>query len=210
MKKNILLISLVFVAFTSLSSAQIDMSVFAGISTPNKQMSLVYEDNNSPWDFAGKAISIGWHLGTRMRLSVKPGFYAFFGMGWYRFSNAQIEVKYADTDTTYKIKARQDIIPIGIGAQYYIISSAIKFYVIGQINYNYFTTHGEYLGLPAPNFDLSDATGRMGFQTGVGVEFNLVMAHPFFEFSYAMPNLLGKAAGEPTKQFFNFSLGVNM
>ncbi len=210
MKKILLIIAIIFTSTSLNALAQIDMSIYGGVSTPNEQMSLVYDDNNSPWDFVGKGIDIGWHLGARMRLPIDSGFFFFAGFGWHRFSDAQIELKQPDNDTTYQINAKQDILPIGAGLQYYITKRVVRIYIIGQLNYNYFTTHGEYRGLPAPNFDLSDAASRGGFQVGAGVVFNLVLVYPFIEFSYSMPNLIGKADGEPTKQFFNFSIGVNL
>ena len=207
------IITLIFAALILLSleaKPQIDMSIYGGISTPNEQMSLVYEDNNSPWDFLGKGIGIGWHLGARIRLPIDTGFFFYLNMGWHRFSDAQIEVIDQEKDSTYQINAKQDIIPIGAGVQYYITRRVVRLYILSQLNYNYFTTHGEFRGLPAPNFDLTDATSRGGFQVGAGVEFNIVLVYPFIEFTYSMPNLIGKSAREPTKQYFNFTLGVNL
>ncbi len=211
MKKLLLLLLFIFTLLISeKSSAEIDMSIYGGISTPSDALNDVYKNNEDVWDLIGKGIDIGWHLGARVRLESDTGLFFFLALGWHRFADVQIEARKDNNDTTYQIKARHDIIPIGAGVQYYITKKTVKLYVIGQLNYNHFTTHGEFIGLPAPNFDLSDAVGRGGFQAGAGVAFNFVLVEPFLEFSYAMPNLIGKSADEPLKQFFNFTLGINM
>jgi hypothetical protein len=210
MKKILIILVAISFLLTGKTYADIDMSVYGGISTPSDDMNEVYKNNEDVWDFVGKGIDVGWHLGARIRLESDTGLFFFIGMGWHRFSDVQLEVIKENSDTTYQIKARHDILPIGVGVQYYITKKTVKLYVIGQLNYNHFTTHGEFIGLPAPNFDLSDAVGRGGFQVGTGVAFNLVLVEPFLELSYSMPNLIGKSTDEPLKQFFNFSLGINL
>ena len=210
MKKILILIFAFNVLFTINVFSQIDMSVYGGITTPSDELSNVYENNEDLWEMFGKGIDIGWHLGARVRLPIDTGLFFFAGLSWHRFSNVQLEIEQKDNDTTYQIKAQHDIIPIGAGVQYYITKGKINFYVIGQLNYNYFTTHGQFIGLPAPNFDLSDAVSRGGFQVGTGLVVNLVLVEPFLEFSYSMPNLIGKSGNEPVKQYFNFSIGVNL
>jgi len=190
--------------------AQIDMSVYGGISTPSNSMKDVYSNNSDIWKLTNKAMDIGWHLGARVRIPFETNLFFFGGFGWHRFSDVQLEVKNTENDTTYNISAKQDIIPIGAGLQYYITKKAINFYVIGALNYNYFTTQGTFVGLPAPNFDLSGAASRIGFMAGAGVEFNLVLFYPFIEFNYSLPNLIGKTDGEPTKSYFNLSIGMNL
>ena len=208
MKKTILLFILAVFISTQQTYSQIDMSIFGGISTPSANLSEVYNDNSDVWDLVQKGIDLGWHLGARLRLPIDTGFFFFAGFAWHRFPNAQIEVQ--KSDSTFQIEARQDIIPISAGLQYYITKNIIRFYLIGQLSYNYFTTHGEFIGLPAPNFDLNDAAGRGGFEVGAGVAFNFVLVYPFLEFSYAMPNVVGRTSGEPVKKYYNLSLGLNL
>ena len=210
MKKIILIIPIILLLFTAKSFSQIDMSIYGGLSTPNDKLGEVYHENDNAWDLVSKGIDMGWHLGARVRLPMDTGFFFYAGMAWNRFPDAQLEVKKPDNDTTYQIEAQQDIIPIGVGVQYYITKKVVVLYVNGQLNYNYFTTHGRFLDLPAPNFNLSDASSRGGFQVGIGIMVNFVLVEPFLEFSYSMPNLIGKASGEPTKQYFNLSIGINL
>ncbi|GEM_PF-7077994 len=209
MKKTILLLILAVFISIQQTYSQIDMSIFGGLSTPSANLGEVYNDNSDVQDLVSKGIDLGWHLGARMRLPIDTGLFFFAGFAWHRFPNAQIEVKKYNPDSTFQIEAQQDIIPISAGLQYYITKNIVRFYLIGQLSYNYFTTHGKYIGLPAPNFDLNDAVGRGGFEIGAGVVFNLVLVYPFLEFSYAMPNVVGRASGEPVKQYYNLSLGLN-
>ena len=210
MRKTVLILIAVLTLGSLNSNAQIDMSIYGGISTPSSDMAKVYYNNQDVWELINKGMDIGWHLGARVRLPIDTGLFFFGGFGWHRFSDVQLEIENIENDTTYQISAKQDIIPIGAGLQYYITRKVINFYVLGALNYNYFTTQGSFIGLPAPNFDLSTATSRMGFTAAAGVEFNLVLFYPFLEFSYSMPNLIGKTDGEPTKSYFNISLGLNL
>jgi hypothetical protein len=183
MKKVIFTMLIIFV-LTATSYSQIGMSVYGGISTPNNQLNLVYANNPNVWSLLDKGMSIGWHLGARFRMEVDDELYLFGGLGWNRFNDVQLQVKIIDSTGLYTISAQQDIIPISAGLQYYITDKLIKFYVIGQLNYNYFTTHGEFIGLPAPNFDLSVASNRGGFTGGIGIETDALIINPFLEFNY--------------------------
>ena len=210
MKK--IIVTMIVAAFfsTVISFAQVGMSVFGGISTPNDKLNMVYDKNPDVGTLFSKGMSIGWHLGARFHVPVDEGLYFFGGLGWNRFNDVQLWVQPKDSTTKFGIEAKHDIIPIGVGMQYYLIQKVIKLYVLGQLNYNYFTTHGQFVGLPAPNFNLSEAANRGGFSAGFGVEVNALLVNPFLEFSYSLANLIGKVDGEPTKSYFMLSLGVNL
>lgn len=208
MNKILITILASMLMFLPLFSSEIDMSIFGGLSTPNDRINSVYRDNDDAWELFNKGINLGWHLGTKLRIPVESGLMFTAGFGWNRFSEVQINASKIENDTTYQIKARHDIIPISAGLQYYITDNVVKLYVRGELAYNYFTTHGEFIGLPAPNFDLSDAAGRAGFAAGIGLEFAVPVFQPFIEINYALPNLIGKSSGEGNKYYFNLSIGI--
>ena len=211
MFKKILIIFAVMIITAVSAFSQVGLAVYGGISTPNDRLNSVYSDNSDVWELYNKGIDLGWHLGARFHVPIDEGLYFFGGLGWIRCSGVQLEVMQKDSATQqYKVQATQDIIPIGVGLQYYITQTLVKFYGIGQLNYNYFTTHGSFIGLPAPNFNLSEAANRAGFTAGIGVEFNALLVSPFLEFSYSLANLIGKADKEPTKSYFLLSLGIKL
>jgi len=208
MKKLSLIIILVvsFILTSENSYSFLNLTIYGGLSTPNNQMAYVYQKDGTFKDFVNKGINLGWHLGARFKLPLDQGLLFVASLGWNRFPDAQLEAITA-LDPKVPITAVQDIIPIGAGVQYYIVDKTIKVYLIGELNYNYFTAHGSFLGIPVPNTDLSQSSSRIGFVGGAGVELNLGIVSPLLEFKYSLANLIGKESGELTKSYFMLSIG---
>jgi hypothetical protein len=170
-------------------------------------MAYVYQKDGTFKDFVNKGINLGWHLGARFKLPLDEGLLFVASLGWNRFPDAQLDAITSPQDPKVPISAVQDIIPIGAGVQYYIVDKTIKVYLIGELNYNYFTASGKFLGIPVPETDLSQSSSRIGFVGGIGTEINLGIVSPMLEFKYSLANLIGKESGELTKSYFMLSIG---
>lgn len=205
MKKSLLILvfGILFFSTSQNSYSFLNLTIYGGLSTPNDQMAYVYNKDATFKDFVNTGINLGWHLGARLRLPLDSGLLFIASIGWNRFPDAQLENISGQTT----INAVQDIIPIGAGVQYYLVNKLFKIYLIGELNYNYFTAKASFWGLPVPNTDLTPSSSRIGIVGGIGTEINLGILSPMLEFKYSLANLVGKETGEPTKSYFLLSIG---
>lgn len=211
MKKVIISVvfGLIFLFTTHNAYSFLNLTIYGGLSTPNDQMAMVYKQDATFKEFVNNGINLGWHLGARFRIPLDSGLLFVASLGWNRFPDAQLEAKYIldNKDKSTPINATQDIIPIGVGIQYYLTNKLLKVYLIGELNYNYFTSHGTFLGIDVPPLDLSQSANRMGLVGGIGFEINAGIVAPMLEFKYSFANLVGKETNEPNKTYFLLSLG---
>ncbi len=212
--------SLLFICFSLLISNQIlkaetNFGFFAGLSTPNDEINNI---NNSSLNLKGlesgkwlrEAASLGYHIGGKMRFSLSDNFSFTGSAAWHKFPQSTIDVTDpVSGDTLAILKTTQNIIPITVGMNYYIINSTIGVYGTGELAYNYIhnSVDVDYEGVPISIEELP-TDNRVGFGLGAGVDLDLKLLMLNLEAKYNISNFIGKVSNEETKSYFTLSLGV--
>ncbi|MFC2130715.1 outer membrane beta-barrel protein [Bacteroidota bacterium] len=212
---------LVLVVFCSLIASQnltagTGFGLFAGLSAPNDQMNNIY--NSSKIEFSEESIGnfiregteAGYHIGAKVRFSLAGDFMFTGSAAWHKFPQSNIDVMDPVNDTALAVlTTTQNIIPITVGMNYYIINSTIGVYGTGELSYNYIynSVDADYQGVPIP-LEESPTDSRVGFGLGAGVDFDATLVTLNLEAKYSIANLIGKESGEETKSFFSLSLGI--
>ena len=204
------------------SHSETKVSFYGGISVPGNEMNNIYNSDivnynttttGSPFKLIQSGTSIGYHLGFRIKAPLNDNLFFFGSFEWNNFSKTSIIIK----DPTGKLtplnfESNQKILPIGAGMQYYFVRDNIGIYILGMVNYNFFTSLATFLGdqtsFPDLNFQLNKQSNRVGISAGAGFEFDLLLFRPMIELRYNLPNSVGKEAGELSKNYFTLSIGV--
>lgn len=218
MKKSLTLLSailLMFVFAVQNSYSQVGIGLFGGLSTPNDEMNNVYNSDQLSeqgvlGNFLREGVKSGYHIGAKLRVPLVAGLMLNGGIAWNRFPETTVSFKY-NTTQEIKLSTVQDIIPVSVGLNYYIISSGIGLYGTGELAYNYNKNtvnidKGD-VSIPANLFD-SPTYSRVGAGLGVGLDLNLFFALANLEAKYNFSNIIGRETGEELKSFFTLSVGI--
>lgn len=208
----------VIILFSGKLFSDANLTVYGGISTPSNQMSNIYNTNkinfkttNGFVDLLQQGIDAGYHIGVRLRAPLNDRTYFIGGFEWNKFTEAQLFMKDANSDTTLsELKAKQNIVPIFVGLQHYFNKEYVGIYVLGTLSYNLFTSNSYFLGQEIPDLDFAKnkQSARLGFSAGFGIDFDLWLLKPMIEFKYNIPNLIGRDINEQIKPYYTLSVGL--
>ena len=223
MKRQILFFMVIFFIYMLpvQSYSESKVTFYGGISTPSIEMNKIYSSDNVNLNTTGTATALkllqsgtsaGYHLGVRVKAPLNENLFFLGSFEWNKFSQTKLTIQ--DTmskNLPWNLGANQNIIPISVGMQYYLIKEYIGLYVIGMINYNFFTSNAVFLDIlttyPDLNLQLNKQSSCVGISAGGGFEFDLWLLRPMVEFRYNLPNLVGKESGELTKTYYTLSIG---
>ncbi len=198
--------------------SQTSFGLYTGLSTPSDQINNVYNsDFLTASDFSGRmqrdAVALGYHVGARLRFAMGDNLVFIGGLSLSRFPESKIYVAVPSGSGGDTIRATltttQNIIPIAVGLNYYVVRKVLGVYATGELTYNYLmnTIDAEYNGAPIP-LDQSPTYNRVGFGVGVGTDLDLKILTLNLEGKYNLVNFIGAEANEKPKSFISLSLGV--
>lgn len=219
----VLFIALTVIFFsTTLNSRAGDISVwfFGGLSTPNDDLSMLYnektldENFETPASFLIGATDFGWHLGINPRIGIGEDTYLDISVSYTSFPASTTKVLDPETGTNLPFfDTKTSVVPIKVGVDYYLIHSLVGVYVKGDIGYNYISNsitnikdlYEEITTLENQTF------GRFGAGVGLGVDVNLpLLMDVGVELEYNWMNLIGKEDNEADKNYLGVSLRVGL
>lgn len=202
------------VALNSYAFAGGGLGLFAGFSSPNDEFNnfstLKSLDKEGVSDFIRDGMSSGYHLGAKIRYAITDNFTFVGSAGWHKLPESNIDVINPNSgDTLVQLQSTQNIIPITAGLNYYLFSSTVGIYAVGELSYNYIygSIDAPYGDVPV-SIDESPTENRVGFGLGAGVDVDLFITTLNLEAKYSIANLIGKEADEKSKNYFSISLGV--
>ncbi|MBI3260367.1 MAG: outer membrane beta-barrel protein [Ignavibacteriae bacterium] len=221
MKTLQLIIASSIILFLSIHSglqAQTSIGFYTGLSTPSEQINNVYNTDSLMADnFIGRmkrnAVNLGYHVGVRLRFALGDDLVFMGGLSLTRFPQSKIYVSVPNGTQGDSIRATltttQNVIPIGVGLNYYLTRKVLGIYGIGELTYNYLTNSidAEYNGAPIP-LDNSPTYNRVGFGLGAGMDIDLKLLTLNLEGKYNLVNFIGSEDGEKSKSFVTLSIGV--
>jgi hypothetical protein len=213
--KKIYLVILILLFQQSVSSAQTHFGLFAGLSTPNDQINNIYNSSkyqigDNLLDYFRESATVGYHIGAKIRFSMSDNFEFTGSAALHKFPESEIEVRNPENDTLLAVlTTSQNIIPLTVGLNFYIINSTIGIYGTGELSYNYisYTVDADYQGVPIP-LERSTPDNRVGFGIGAGINFDIKLLILNLETKYNIANLIGTEKGEQQKNYLTVSLGV--
>ncbi len=215
MKKFIVIFTLSLLFISTKSFALTNVGFYLGLSTPNDQINNVYNSNDYKSEseiveFIRGGISLGYHIGAIGRFDLSDDFSVVGGIAWHKFPQSKIDVTDPTTgDTVASLETSQNIVPITVGVNFYLIRSIVGLYGTGQLTYNYISNSVDYnynsIALP---LNQSSTDHRVGFGLGAGIDIDAFLVTLNLEAKYNIVNLIGKTAGEQTKSYFSLSLGA--
>ena len=219
--KRINTIIILFVLFFTTSSSvlaigYLDFAVTLGLSTPNSQISNIYNRENMNTAVEDKDLSflyggldLGWNLGINVQIELKEDINLNLGFAWHKFPENNNYVDVTNVQDQGWFKASTSIIPVTVGLDYYLLHSFIGLYIKGDLAYNHISSNVNTI------LDVYDETnviltntknGRFGCGLGMGAEFDAGLLRLALEAKYNWLNLIGKIDGEPQKEFLSLSV----
>lgn len=215
MRKLLFTIVLTLLFFTSISYSLTNIGFNVGLSTPNDQINNVYNSNDYTstsvlYKLFREGISSGYHIGAVGRFDLIDKFSIVGGIAWHKFPQTEIEViDPTSGDTVASLETSQNIIPITVGVNFYLIRSILGVYGTGQLTYNYISNSVDYNYKNVPiSLNQSPTDHRVGFGLGAGIDIDAILMTLNLEAKYNIINLIGKTNDEKTKSYFSLSLGV--
>lgn len=215
MRKLVIILFVYLLVFSSKSNALTNVGFYFGLSTPNDQINNVYNSNDYTTksgivNFIRGGMSSGYHIGAIGRFDLSDDFSIVGGIAWHKFPQTKIDVTDPTTgDTVASLETSQNIIPINVGVNYYLLRTIVGVYGTGQLTYNYISNSVDYNYKNVPiSLNQSPTDNRVGFGLGAGVDIDVVLMTLNLEAKYNIVNLIGKKTDEPTKSYFSLSLGV--
>lgn len=213
-------LAVIFLSAT-LNSRAGDISVwfFGGLSTPNDDLAMLYNEKTldknfeKPSSFIIGAAEFGWHLGINPRIGIGEDTYLDFSVSYTSFPASTTKVVDPETGANLPFfDTETSVVPIKVGVDYYLIHSLIGLYVKGDIGYNYISnTISDISTLYEEISTLKNqAFGRFGAGVGVGVDLNLPLVDAGLEIEYNWMNLIGKEDNEAAKNYLGVSLRVGL
>jgi opacity protein-like surface antigen len=196
------------------------LPIYVGLSTPNDNISQIYNTDNiydaekNLYDLIGDAANYGWHLGIKGVLGFNTNYSFTFGFFYHTFPNSKINVVDPETDQVLgTITTDQTLYSVDAGLHWYILNAALKLYAIGALQYNildngidYQSTDNDPNNDPIPT-DQND--NRVGLGVGAGLDFELIIIRALLEAKYNFINIIGKSTSEEeSKNYFSLSLGI--
>ncbi len=216
MKKAMSLLTALFVLFIiniQPSYSQVGFGIFGGLSTPNDEINNVYnqDEYQGVVKFLRDGSKTGYHIGAKIRLPIVDGLMLNGGIAWNRFPESNIDVQLQTEDKTVTLTSIQDIIPITVGINYYVIRTGIGLYATGELAYNYnknTVNWGNDITAIPLNLDATPTYSRVGAGFGVGLDINAFFLLANLEAKYNLSNVIGRETGEELKSYFTLSLGI--
>lgn len=215
MKKFLTLITAIlfmFVFANQNSYSQIGIGFIGGLSTPNDEINNVYNSDSlsGVGNLLRNGMKSGYHIGAKIRIPLLAGLMLNGGIAWNRFPETTINLKIPNSQEI-KMTTVQDIIPVSVGLNYYIISEVIGLYCTGDLSYNYNknTVNVEKGDVTIPlNLDSSPTYSRVGAGLGLGFDLDLFFAVANLEAKYNFSNIIGRESDEKLKSYFTLSVGI--
>lgn len=213
--KIFIIVALLFAASNAFAQG-IDIGFHVGLSTPNDQISNVYNkdkislNNDSIGNLASKGMDAGYHIAVKGRIGLSDNADFFVGFGFHRFPQTDIEVKDpVSGNTLATLASNTNIIPITAGLNLYLLRTGLGVYVSGDLAYNYISSSLDYTGagIDIP-ISKTPSDSRLGFGVGAGIDVPLGLIMLNLEAKYNYLNLIGKEDSEGTKNYLSFGLGV--
>lgn len=221
MKRVLIVLAIMFASVNA--KADLGFVFLGGLSTPSDKVADIYNSNMKLTDISKNYIfesaKTGYNIGAKLRLPVGEQFMFTGGFMWNRFPQTDLKIMVPNTAgtgiDTILLGSNQNIIPISVGANLYLIRNVLGLYATGELSYNIIQNSVDYKynGVSIPlNLDitnpLSPTNTRVGASIGAGVDFDLKVINLNLEGIYHFANLIGKVDNEPDKNYFTLTLGV--
>ncbi len=196
------------VLYAPLLKAQ-GVTLYGGLSTPNNEITNVYNDNTNFESLSANA-SLGYHLGTRVRVPLAASFMFSGGVAWNRFPESEIQVRKPNsTEILATLSTVQNVFPVAAGLDYVVFNKGLGMFVGGELAYNYISTTTEFKnGDKSIPIDYDEVQNRVGGGVGLGVFFDAKIATAIVDVKYNVINLIGKKESESSKNYVTLSLGM--
>lgn len=198
-----------------LHSQPFSFQLSGGLSTPNDEINNVYNSNNLKLngklgDIIREAAKLGYFIGINVSLPLSNNFVFNSGISLHRFPQSELKIIFpGQTSDTVYLKAIQNIIPISIGVNWYLLKTSFSPYITGNLVYNYIANSIDIVKM---NTELPIATSRqqsrIGAGFGLGIEFNLQIVTLCLEAKYNYVNLIGKTSSEANKNYLDIGVGI--
>lgn len=190
-----------------------------GPSIPSESIADIYglvgASRERLWNAYDASAALGIHATGRLRFGLSDQLSIVASASYHRFAGIE-QTATLESGQRLQLGSVTNVIPIGVGFQYFVVRSIVSPYVIGDVS---FTTTSVTVNEPSSSFasllrqegiELSPRTGRFGASVGLGVELGLKIVDPFIEFRYTGANVVGRAESEVVRTFYTVTLGVTL
>ena len=150
MKKFIFVFVLALLYFSTTTFALTNVGFYFGLSTPNNQINNVYNSDDYTttsgiYNLFRGGMSSGYHIGAIGRFDLSDDFSIVGGIAWHKFPQTKIDVTDpTNGDTVASLETSQNIVPITVGVNFYLLRSILGVYGTGQLTYNYISNSVDY------------------------------------------------------------------
>ncbi len=211
---------LIFLSPTISKADFLDFWLYGGIATPNDHIATVYTENwlnkvfSEPEEFFIGSSDYGWTIGVNPRFELDDRAHLNISLSYLNFPAATSKVVNPNTKEVEPFfDTKTTIIPITVGADYYLTDSMFGLYVKADIQYHYLSNTIEDI-----NDAYSEVTnlgnqkiGRFGAGVGAGIDIDLPLAFDLgIEVNYNWINLIGKDDDEFDKEYLGMLLMIRL
>lgn len=200
------------------------LSFGAGLSTPNDNISRVYNIQNiSNSNFLGSAADLGYHFSVAYKLNLDAGMMFTIGVGLHRFPQGELRFQLENPPpgwtygNTIVLNNVQNLVPITAGLEIPVYRGFLGFFLVGEVSYVYSkaTTETAVGAIPIPLDAISSlgittdpTTSRIGANLGFGFDLPLGFLTPEITARYNFANLIGAEANEPSRNFVSVTASI--
>jgi len=222
---NVIVVGLAFVMGSSQADAKdgdgegLRVVLGLGPSIPSESFADVYglvgASREQLWNAFDASAELGIHATGRLRFGLSDQLSIVASASYHRFAGIE-QTATLENGQRLQLGSVTNVIPIGVGFQYFVVRSIVSPYVIGDVS---FTTTSVTVNEPSSSFasllrqegiELSPRTGTVCASVGLGVELGLKIVDPFIEFRYTGANVVGRAESEVVRTFYTVTLGVTL
>ncbi len=209
-------------------SNNIEFEFFGGLSIPNDEVSKFFNADTISARIdslegignfiTNTATTMGYHLGIKARFELNKRFLMNIGIAYHRFNSGKYEIIVRDTVKSTKmdtaaVRSTPSMIPIFAGINAYIVrSNFISFYGVADLSYNMMNTSVDITDWGSikslGGIDDDETASRLGAGLGAGLDIDVKLLTVNLEFKYNWMNIIGKSAGESSRNYAGISLGV--
>jgi hypothetical protein len=216
MRKNVLLLVLCLILLPKIAKSDIGFGFTFGLATPNNQINDVYNTSTINSDNIAKNLfregtKSGYDIGFKLRVPLSNDIMFIGGVGLNRFPETSITVTVPGNDTlSAKLNTTENIIPISVGMNAYIMKKIINIYLTGELTYNYISSSIDYSTSTFASLPLSTSASdsRVGCGVGAGFDLDIELCLLNFEAKYNVANFIGQTGSEKTKSYLTLNLGI--
>lgn len=208
--------SILFCSTELLAIGPLDFGIKLGLSTPNDEISNVFNADRLQIDSLNGdlllgAMSSGYHLGARVRFNLPLSDLSVVGgIGFHRFPQTNSNITIGQD--TYEFGTSLNIIPITLDAQYQLFDlKLVKFYVQGGLSMNQIVYSVDYNNIPIPlqsDIPSSGTDNRFGVGFGGGFDISLALLSINVYADYSITNMINADENEESKRFLALGVGV--